>query len=109
MNTKDFEALDEFHPWNLDQSWHARKHFTAKVNGERRKFRFNLRRNAYDNQSFVRLDVLGRDNLTWSTFVSRPIGQTPAVSISYVHKTADLDAIDATCELLLADAAAVLS
>lgn len=104
-----FQSLDDVRTWNAEQSWHARSHYKACVAGIDRRFRFELRRNAYDFQSYVRVETLDPATLQWSALVSRAIDQTPAASMSYVDDRPDMDAIDMTISLLLADVEAILS
>lgn len=105
-----FRPLDDLVTWNSDQSWNARRHY-ATADG--RRVRVNIRRNAYDHQSFARLEGFDRSAMTWRTVVELPTneGHFPAHGISYTQKqltAGNIDALDLTCDLLLAAARPVL-
>jgi hypothetical protein len=66
--------------WKSDQSWN----FQTIINFDGCKLKVEIRRNAYDNQSFARVKRWDGDQ--WNIVCSRPITECRCQSISYVSK-----------------------
>lgn len=66
--------------YNLNHSWY----YELVVKRNQVKFRISIRRNAYDNQSYIR--GYKYDGEQWQCLVDKPIEQSPCAEISYVVK-----------------------
>jgi len=65
--------------YNQNQSWNYER--TVNVDGT--KLRVQIRRNAYDMQSFARVHIW--DGSNWNVVCSRPISECTCKTISYVQ------------------------
>jgi hypothetical protein len=71
--------------YNLDQSWHYE--IIVRVGGV--KLRVLIRRNAYDDQSYVRGYAFSE--LKWNLLVDRPIQTAKCEPVSYVQSKDQFD------------------
>jgi hypothetical protein len=69
--------------YNLDQSWNYEKVVAVH---DRLKLRVEIRRNAYDNQSYVRGHAFDPVHLRWNLLVDKPISTAACKEENYVKK-----------------------
>jgi len=68
--------------WNSDQSWN----FEKIVEHDGFKLRVLIRRNSYDEQSFLRGFALDPVHLQWNQLVHKPILGSRCYDVSYVNR-----------------------
>lgn len=83
--------------FNADQSWH----FERIVKHGKLKMRVDIRRNAYDFQSWVRGYILDPVHMKWNLLVDRPIEGAKCEQANYVRTVESVAPFEA-------DAASVL-
>lgn len=83
--TKEYKEID----WVLyyqEQSWYyfeVRKYAEDTV-------RVNIRRNVYDHQSYIHLDIWSNNG--WNTFIQHPINPSPLQDAGYPHRDTAISA-----------------
>lgn len=87
--------------WNESQSWHFEK--VIKVDGV--VFRASIRRNAYDVQSYGRVNKWTNDG--WRPVLSRSIGELQCKQFSYVTKLIEEWVFEGDADRMLGDALSV--
>lgn len=70
--------------YNQDQSWYFERTVKVKNEFNERSLRVTIRRNAYDNQSYARVDVWDTSKNVWNRVVNAPITECECKRISYV-------------------------
>jgi hypothetical protein len=90
--------------WNANQSWYYKALWTS---GDYR-LQVNIRRNAFEDQSYARVEVWSAAELKWSTVVSQPITLMVCKKVSYVQENVTIRNFAADEESLLDEAAIVL-
>jgi hypothetical protein len=91
MTNPDDTRIDE-RLWHAEQSWNYRAIHRVPRAGERHLMvRVDIRRNAYDGQSYLRAEVFGDTDLKWNVVDSLPMDKGRACyKVVYVHDTADI-------------------
>ena len=70
--------------YNADQSWYFERTVTATKNAKKVKLQVNIRRNAYNDQSYAR--VKRWSGTEWKNVVDAPITECECKSITYVDR-----------------------
>lgn len=74
--------------WQSDQSWFYDHKFITKAGT---RLQVDIRRNAYDHQSWAHGFVFDPGSKKWNLIVSWPITSCHCYKISYVHSAIGLD------------------
>jgi len=91
--------------WMQNQSWFYRR--IVMRNGY--KLRVDIKRNAYDVQSFARVKVWNRERLSWNWVCGCPITECDCKAISYVKKDPSMDIFRKDGEKLFNEALQIVS
>jgi hypothetical protein len=70
---------------NSSQSWHYTSHWHAVTRDV--MLRVSIRRNAYDEQSFARVEAFDKTKNEWNTIGSVPFTSTACQEVSYVMRS----------------------
>lgn len=80
---ESFIGLGPAKVWLGNQSWHYQSLW--KYGSER--LRIDIRRNAYDDQSYARVDIWSRTDNRWNEIASRPFPMMRCLGLSYAQRT----------------------
>jgi hypothetical protein len=83
--------------YNSEQSWH----FERIVKHGKLRMRVDIRRNAYDFQSWVRGYIFDPVHMKWNLLVDRPIEGAKCEQASYVRKVESIAPFQADAESVL--------
>ena len=86
--------------WKLNQSWYYE---LVVATPSKHRFRVQIRRNAYDDQNYIRGDVYSPQFMGWSRLVDKPVTQSSSIaSVSYLREVAD-GAFDAEANAVIVE------
>lgn len=71
--------------YRSDQSWH---YDLVVITYKGNRFKVAIRRNAYDEQSYLRGYCFNRESTSWQLLVDHPIYGAACEKVSYVHEKA---------------------
>jgi hypothetical protein len=83
--------------YNAHQSWY----FERIVKHGKLKMRVDIRRNAYDFQSWVRGHIFDPVHMRWNLLVDRPIEGAKCAGANYVSTFEDIKPFEADAESVL--------
>ena len=93
--------------WNSEQSWHYEKTVSWLMNSAWHKLRVCIRRNAYDHQSFARVERWNGEQ--WHQVTRCPIGECSCREVSYVQDNIGVAAFHADADRLLGETYDIIS
>lgn len=101
--------VEPLRTWQADQSWNAERVVRHTASGI--VLRAKIRRNAYDDQSFGRVEALEMPEAKWNCLLTRRIQEIGCSALSYqTPGSPNVDrTLDAGLEKMLAAADVILS
>lgn len=103
--------------YNHDQSWHHETLWKCTIHSEDRtatwpprvyKVKVEIRRNAYDDQSYQRAYAFDHTAAKWNLIVNSPIKGAACYDVSYVCKDAKVALFHKDAEAVLKEVALIL-
>ena len=91
--------------WTANQSWH----YEVLILYGKFRMKVDIKRNAYDFQSHLRIKIFNAEQLQWNMLLSRAMtDEWRSSGISYVNKSPDIELCRTDARKLLEEALLVL-
>lgn len=90
--TAPYKTIDQS-VYNLNQTWYWQEIRQYWVESVGHSVRANIARNAYDHQSYARVEIWSPSN-GWLILANHQITEFPCAKVSFVHKELDDDKQD---------------